>query len=129
MEKVLHAYRAGTNDTGFADYFTKADLRASYYCPESDEHSHDGARLTLGYGSICSSSALFSRRFIKKMNYSVGGRRGAVESKPDLVEINNGIEEEYWERHKAKSVLFTEHPMVKNAKFNFGLNLYRYESL
>lgn len=112
MEKVLHAYRAGTNDTGFADYFTKAGICEHLTIgPESDEHIHDGARLTLDYDfDLQFFRAIFEALYKEDELFGLADVVALLKANPDLVEINNGIEEEYWERHKAKSVLFYRTP-------------------
>lgn len=107
MDKVLAAYRTERNDTGFADYFTKTGLcHHKIISPVGPEHIHDTARLTLDYQVDLD---LF--RIIFEALYEEGAVFGTealvtyLNKHPENVAINLDVEEEYWSRHSAKSVL------------------------
>ena len=107
MRKVLAAYRSDQNDTGFADYFTKSGIcHHEVIQPVSSDHTHETARLTLDYDVDFE----FFRRIFEAL-YREGEIFGTAEmvallnKNTDWIEINRHVEEEYWSRHSAKSVL------------------------
>jgi spore coat polysaccharide biosynthesis protein SpsF len=111
MAKVYEVYQTDKNDTGFIYYFTKTGLcNQEVITDVSPEHILDEARLTLDYASDLEVftkiiEALYSSgellEFRKIIQY--------LKQHPKVMEINAGLEDEYWQRTRDKAKLsFTD---------------------
>ena len=111
MAKVYEAYQTDKNDTGFIYYFTKTGLcNQEVITDVPPEHILDEARLTLDYASnlevftkiieaLYPSGELLD--FQKVVQY--------LKLHPEVMEINAGLEDEYWQRTRDKAKLsFTD---------------------
>ena len=95
------------NDTGFMYYFSRTGLcRHAVLSPVSETHRHDTARLTLDYPEDLE----FLRALFREL--SVPGRVFGVEAivellrrRPDLLAINAGLNERFWERTRERAKL------------------------
>ena len=95
------------NDTGFMYYFTRTGLcRHAVLSPVSEEHRHETARLTLDYPEDLE----FLRALFREL--SVPGRVFGVEEivallrrRPDLLALNAGLNERFWERTRERAKL------------------------
>jgi spore coat polysaccharide biosynthesis protein SpsF (cytidylyltransferase family) len=107
MDKVLAAYRTERNDTGFIYFFTRTGLcRHLEIAPTSREHGHEGARLTLDYEADLE---LF-RRIFEALHepgavFGLAAVVAHLRAHPDLIEINRGVEDDYWRRTIERSAL------------------------
>lgn len=107
MNKVHAAYRTERNDTGFIYYFTRSGLCRHEPIEASEpRHRHDRARLTLDYEADLE---LFSRIFDALYRpgevFSLADVVAFLNERPDLVELNRHVEQEYWRRTAEKAVL------------------------
>lgn len=107
MEKVFASYRTTENDTGFISFFTKTGIcKQKTITPISSDHIHEEARLTLDYDVDLE---LFRRIF--GALYKPGKIFGLAEvvkflrEHPEDVQINKGVDEEYWSRWTEKASL------------------------
>jgi spore coat polysaccharide biosynthesis protein SpsF len=107
MISVINNYDEGQNDTGFIYFFTKTDLvKQDVVGATTADHVHDEARLTLDYdidlelfrrifealeadGHMCTLSEVV--RYLRQ--------------NPDVLRINHGLDEEYWQRTRDKANL------------------------
>lgn len=112
MDVVLAHYRSERNDTGFIYYFTKTGLvKRDVVRAEGPNHQLDEARLTLDYPE---DFEVFRRIF--QALYRPGEIFGLDEfvpylrANPAVMKINSQLDEEYWNRTRAKSRLEFESP-------------------
>lgn len=107
METVYRHYAAGQNDTGFIYYFTKTDfVRKAIVRPVSPDHVHETVRLTLDYDV---DFEVF-RRILEALDRPGHVARLAevvafLNKYPEIVAINSGLEETYWQRTREKAKL------------------------
>jgi spore coat polysaccharide biosynthesis protein SpsF len=107
METVIENYNAGQNDTGFIYYFTKTDLvRQDVVTATTPDHVFDEARLTLDYDVDLE---LFRRIFealeMDKHMCTLSEVIKYLRQNPDVLRINQGLDEEYWQRTRDKANL------------------------
>jgi spore coat polysaccharide biosynthesis protein SpsF len=88
------------NDTGFIYYFTRTGLcRAASIKPLRPEHVHEKARLTLDYPEdLAFFEALFMELYRERIAFGVDEIVSLLRRRPDLLEINSMVNEEYWKR-------------------------------
>ncbi len=88
------------NDTGFIYYFTRTGLcNMETVKPLRPEHVHETARLTLDYPEdLAFFEALFKELYDSKAVFGIDEITSLLRRRPDLVEINSGLDEEYWRR-------------------------------
>jgi len=107
MERVIRSYQSGQNDTGFIYFFTKTDIvNKAIVEPTTELHVLEGARLTLDYDADFD---LFTRILC---DLNVHGQIANLteivaylKSHPEIMAINSGLDEEYWQRTKEKARL------------------------
>ena len=104
LNKVFQFYRSKQNDTGFALYFTKSSIcQCREIAPLSNAHIMPDARLTLDYiedlemfrrvlDSLYKPGELFD--LTKLVTF--------LNSHPEIVAINSGLQEAYAERSREK---------------------------
>ncbi len=107
MARVFGAYQTQQNDTGFIYYFTKTGLcNHEVITDVSPEHILDEARLTLDYASdlevfkniieaLSPSGELLD--FKRVVQY--------LKQHPEVMDINAGLDDEYWQRTREKARL------------------------
>lgn len=104
MRRVNSHYRSRENDTGFFHLFTKTGLcRTTSIAPVSDTHRHDTARLTLDYEEDLE----FFRMLLADFGapgepVSLAALVTRLRAEPELVEINRGMNEAFWQRTAEK---------------------------
>lgn len=107
MEKVYQSYRTTENDTGFIYFFTKTGLcKQQVISPLNTAHVCHKSRLTLDYPedfevfsyiieALHKTEALFSLEAI--VDY--------LKNHPDVIEINQFLDKQYWQRTAEKAQL------------------------
>ncbi len=100
FKKVFESYKPGKNDTGFMYYLTRSGLfNVATVEPTSPAHMHATARLTLDYGEdLAFFRAIFERIYRPGQVFGVGDICALLEREPELLKINAGLDEKYWER-------------------------------
>ncbi len=88
------------NDTGFIYYFTRTGLcRTASIKPLMPEHVHERARLTLDYPEdLAFFEALFMELYKERTAFGIDEIVSLLRRRPDLLEINSMVNEEYWKR-------------------------------
>lgn len=88
------------NDTGFIYYFTRTGLcKMAHVKPLGPQHVHEKARLTLDYPEdLAFFEALFTELYDPKAVFGIDEIVSLLRRRPELVEINSGVNEEYWKR-------------------------------
>lgn len=88
------------NDTGFIYYFTRTGLcNTACVKPIRPEHEYATARLTLDYPEdLAFFEALFKELYNPKTVFGIDEITSLLRRRPELVEINSGLDEEYWSR-------------------------------
>ena len=107
MTKVENAYLSKKNDTGFIYFFTKSGVcnHREIIC-EIATHMHASARLTLDYPV---DYEVF-RRILEGvyLEGNVASHEKVIDfliKNPDVAALNQHVEDDYWQRTKAKAVL------------------------
>lgn len=111
MDTVLAHYRAGVNDTGFIYFFTKTGLvRQAEIGPISRDHVLDDVRLTLDYEvDLELFQHIFAALYRHNAVFGLAEVVAFLRSNPDVVALNAGLEEAYWQRTRDKAHLeFTD---------------------
>ncbi len=95
------------NDTGFMYYFTRTGLcRHAEVSPVAEAHRHETARLTLDYPEDLEFlRALFGELYVPGEVFGVEAIVGLLRRRPDLLTINAGLNERFWERTREKAKL------------------------
>jgi spore coat polysaccharide biosynthesis protein SpsF len=88
------------NDTGFIYYFTRTGLcKTACVKPLGSQHVHTKARLTLDYPEdLAFFEALFRELYDPNAVFGIDEIVSLLHRRPELVEINSGLDEEYWKR-------------------------------
>ena len=107
MTTVMESYKAGLNDTGFIYYFTKTDLvKQGAVSATTADHVLDEARLTLDYDVDLE---LFRRIFeaLEPEGHmcTLAEVVKYLRDNTDILQINHGLDEEYWQRTRDKAQL------------------------
>jgi spore coat polysaccharide biosynthesis protein SpsF len=107
MAAVMASYRAGLNDTGFIYYFTKTGLvNQAMVAATTPDHVLDEARLTLDYDVDLE---LFRRIFeaLEPEGHMCTLKEVVqyLRQNPEVLRINHGLDEEYWQRTRDKAQL------------------------
>ena len=91
------------NDHGFILLFTATGLCAvETIGPESADHVHDHARVTLDYDDdLAFFRALYDAAQVPNRIFGVAEIVATLRSRPDLLAINAHLNQEYWERTDA----------------------------
>jgi spore coat polysaccharide biosynthesis protein SpsF len=107
IETVWERHTTVRNDTGFIYYFTRTGLcRAATLHPVSPGHQHPTARLTLDYPEdLAFFRALFGELYVDGRVFGVEEIVALLRRRPDLLAINGGLEERYWQRTRALAQL------------------------
>jgi spore coat polysaccharide biosynthesis protein SpsF len=102
FKKVFEAYKPGKNDTGFMYYFTRSGLfRVETVTPVSPKHTHSTLRLTLDYDEdLAFFTAIFEALYQPGRVFGIEDIVALVQRRPELLTINAGLDEKYWERTK-----------------------------
>jgi spore coat polysaccharide biosynthesis protein SpsF len=95
------------NDTGFMYYFTRTGLcRCATLSPVSEAHRHDTARLTLDYPEDLEFlQALFRELYVPGRVFGVEEIVSLLRRRPDLLALNAGLNERFWERTRERAKL------------------------
>lgn len=88
------------NDTGFIYYFTRTGLcRTACIKPLISDHVHEKARLTLDYPEdLAFFQAVFKELYKEGSVFGIEEIVSLLQRRPELVEINSMVDEEYWTR-------------------------------
>jgi spore coat polysaccharide biosynthesis protein SpsF len=88
------------NDTGFMYYFTRTGLcRTARIKPLRPEHRHLKARLTLDYPEdLAFFEAVFMELHQERTLFGIDEIVSLLNRRPELLEINSVVDEEYWKR-------------------------------
>lgn len=100
LATVWNNHLTQQNDTGFIYYFTRTGLcRTACIKPLKPEHVHDKARLTLDYPEdLAFFEALFQELYEEGTVFGIEEIVSLLQRRPELVEINSMVDEEYWKR-------------------------------
>lgn len=100
LRAVFNSYVPGRNDTGFMYYLTRSGMfSVETIHPISDDHVHPTARLTLDYEEdLAFFRAIFDRLYKPNAVFEVGEICRLLRSEPELLALNSGLDERYWER-------------------------------
>jgi len=100
IRTVWSSHLTQQNDTGFIYYFTRTGLcRAARITPLTPEHVHERARLTLDYPEdLAFFEALFMELYSESTVFGIDEIVSLLRRRPELVEINSMVGEEYWKR-------------------------------
>lgn len=95
------------NDTGFMYYFTRTGLcRHATLSPVSETHRLDSARLTLDYPQDLEFfQALFRELYVPGRVFGIDAIVELLRNRPDLLAINAGLNERFWERTRERANL------------------------
>lgn len=95
------------NDTGFIYYFTRTGLcRHAALSPVSEAHRHETARLTLDYPEDLEFlRALFWELYVPGRVFGIEEIVNLLRQRPDLLAINAGLNERFWERTRERAKL------------------------
>lgn len=105
VQRIWRHHTTERNDTGFMYYFTRTGLCTVDRVEASPGHRHADARVTLDYPE--------DLRFFEAVSEALGSDTvfGAEElvallrRRPELVEINAGLSEQYWARTRERTAL------------------------
>ena len=102
FEKINHIYKTEKNDTGFMYFFTKTGYcNIKWLEPFSDQHFHEDARFTLDYDEdLKFFQAIFKELYQKDKVFGIDQIIELLKVKPELVNINGWLNEEYMSRTK-----------------------------
>lgn len=100
LRTVWNNHLTQQNDTGFMYYFTRTGLcRAARIKPLKPEHVHAKARLTLDYPQdLAFFEALFRELYKEGTTFGIDEIVSLLNRRPELVELNSMVDEEYWKR-------------------------------
>jgi len=100
FKKVFETYKPGKNDTGFMYYLTRSGIfDVDVVKPISPKHAHAGLRLTLDYDEdMAFFTAVFEALYRPGEVFGVEDIVALVNRRPELLDINAGLDEKYWER-------------------------------
>ncbi len=100
FKKVFENYKPGKNDTGFMYYLTRSGLfSVETIVPKSPAHINQKARLTLDYDEdLAFFRAIFERLYQPGKVFGVEDICRLLEREPQLLQLNAGLDEKYWER-------------------------------
>jgi len=100
IRRVWDHHRTERNDTGFIYYFTRTGLCAvGTVDAESPMHRHETARLTLDYPQdLAFFRALFAELYAEGEVFGVEQIVSLLQRRPDILALNAGLDEKYWER-------------------------------
>lgn len=108
MEEVFNHYRTEMNDTGFGEFFTQTGLcRHKIIQPLTEMHKLDQARLTLDYNEDFEVlEKIFEALHVEGEVFGLDAILTFLRANPEVMEINRGINQQYWRRHKKKAQLY-----------------------
>lgn len=100
FQSVFETYKPGKNDTGFMYYLTRSGLfNVGIVAAESADHVHESARLTLDYDEdLAFFRAIFEELYRPGAVFGVADIVALLRRRPELLQINAGLDEKYWER-------------------------------
>jgi spore coat polysaccharide biosynthesis protein SpsF len=100
IRTVWNHHLTQQNDTGFIYYFTRTGLcRMDRVKPLGPEHVHGKARLTLDYPEdLAFFEALFMALYQKETTFGIEEIVSLLNRRPELLEINSMVDEDYWKR-------------------------------
>lgn len=106
LQRAWEYHLTERNDTGFIYYFTKTGLCPQLVLKADVEHRHPTSRLTLDYEQDMEFfRALFARLYTPGKIFGAAEIVACLEAEPALVQINAKLNEEYWNRTRAKAEL------------------------
>jgi len=100
IRTVWNNHLTEQNDTGFIYYFTRTGLcTMARIKPLKPEHVHEKARLTLDYPEdLTFFEALFKELYQERPAFGIDEIVSLLNRRPELVEINSMVDEDYWKR-------------------------------
>jgi spore coat polysaccharide biosynthesis protein SpsF len=100
LETVWRHHVTEQNDTGFMFYFTRTGLcKTSSVKPITPGHQHESARLTLDYPEdLTFFGVLFDLLSDQGEPFGVEQIVSLLRMRPELLEINAGFNERFWQR-------------------------------
>ena len=107
MARVFEHYRSAQNDTGFIYFFTKTGLcKQAELDPVSRDHVFDDARLTLDYEQdFALFKSVFEDLYLPDHLAGLAEVVRYLRTHPEVVALNAGLDEVYWERTREKADL------------------------
>lgn len=104
MDSVYKHYKTEKNDTGFIYYFIKTGLCKHAVVRVSDAmHRLDEARLTLDYQEdLDVFRMIFEALYNEQKLFGLSEVVAFLKSHPEIMKINNVLNEEYWKRTNDK---------------------------
>ncbi len=108
MKKVIEKYRSTKNDTGFGSYFTEPAICNHVAIePISENHVLDRIRLTLDYQEDFDFfNAIYTELYVEGEVFHLEDILNLVREKPEIIEMNYFLQEEYLERWHSKQNFF-----------------------
>lgn len=108
MKKVIAKYRSTENDTGFGSYFTEPAICNHIAIePVSEGHILERIRLTLDYQEDFDFfNAIYTELYKEGEVFHLEDILKLVKEKPEIIEINYFLQEEYFDRWHSKQNFF-----------------------
>ncbi len=108
MDKVFAHYKTEKNDTGFCYFFSKTGLcKVGTIQPKSPDHILDEARLTLDYDEDFEFfTKIIEALYVEDKIFDLRELIEYLKSNPNLMKINNGLDDEYRQRTEEKAKLY-----------------------
>jgi spore coat polysaccharide biosynthesis protein SpsF len=107
LNRVWQHHRTEQNDTGFTYYFTRTGLcTVAAVRPETPDHQHATARLTLDYPEdLACFRAIFARLYTPGQVFGVAEIVRLLHQHPELVAMNADLRERYEQRTRERAHL------------------------
>lgn len=104
MEKVYKIYKTTINDTGYIYYFTKTNsCNIKIIKPIKKDHIFHSARLTLDYPEdLALFEKIFELLYDEQTIFSLDEILNLLRVNPELLKINNSMNDIYWQRTKER---------------------------
>jgi spore coat polysaccharide biosynthesis protein SpsF len=100
LERVHRSYVPGDNSTGAFAYFTRSGLCRVGEIQADPDHHHETARLTLDEPEdLAFFRAVFEALYTPGEVFEVADLVALLEERPELLDLNTGLTERYFERH------------------------------
>jgi len=104
FEKILLIYKTKKNDTGFMYYFTKSGYCTIKEVEADSSHIFEEARLTLDYEEDLNFfRAIFEELYVEGKIFDINDIIELLKRKPQILKLNDGLNEKYWARTKEKT--------------------------
>jgi spore coat polysaccharide biosynthesis protein SpsF len=105
LKKAWQMKDESDTETGWGMYFTDTGLfDVEYAEPEDEELKHPEIRMTLDYPEDLEFvKEIFNRLYVPGKVFTLREILRLLQKEPHLIEINKGVQEEYWKRFKQRA--------------------------